>query len=177
MLAWEEAGSSEMLSKMSSRGQRKAPGPDQPQAPRKADEPPPEEQGAAALLPAARPKSPIHKCPQCTYSTNCAKALERHMQRSHMGRTYRCTLCGATSTSYEETRSHRYWAFDCRHAEISEVTGQLGRIRISIQDQGRGRRGTPIRPPTVRVSRPLVRDDGTSSSDDSKEEVFRGRQK
>ena len=40
MLAWEEAGpSSGMLSKMSSRGQRKAPGPDQPQAPRKANSP------------------------------------------------------------------------------------------------------------------------------------------
>ena len=53
----------------------------------------------------------------------------------------------------------------------------MGRIRISTQDQGRGRRGTPIRPPTVRVFRPLVRDDGTSSSDDGEEEVFSGRQK
>ena len=174
-MAWEEAGSSDMLSKMCGRGQRRAPGPDQPQVSKKADEPPPEEQGTTALLPAARSKSPSHKCPQCTYSTNCAQALGRHMQRSHTGRTYRCTLCGATSTSYEETRSHRYWAFDCRHAEISEVTGQLGRIRISTQDQGRGRRGTPIRPPVVRVFRPLVRDDGTSSS--GEEEVFSGRQK
>ena len=140
------------------------------------EELPPEEQGASALLPAARPKSPRHKCLQCTYATNSAQALARHMLRSHTGRTYRCTLCGATSTSYEETRSHRYWAFDCRHAEISEVTGQLGRIRISTQDQARGRRGTPIRQPTVRVFRPLVRDEGTSSSDDG-EEAFSGRQK
>ena len=123
---------------------------------------PPEEQGATALLPTERPKSPKHKCCKCTYGTNLLRVLARHMVRSHSGRVYKCTLCGTMTTSYEETRSHRYWALSCQHAGIVEIASQMGRIRIS-EDESRvpGRRGTPVRRPPVRAlfnpeARPLL---------------------
>ena len=153
-----------------------------------ADEVPSEEQGATALLPTECPKSPMHKCCMCTYGTNSLRKLTRHMLRSHSGRVYKCTLCGATTTSYEETRSHRYWALMCLHAKIAEIASQLGRIRIS-GDESRvpERRDTPVRRPPVRAlfnpeSRPPLgaaalppeswppdRDEEAPSDDDSDE--------
>ena len=58
----------------------------------------------------------MYPCSRCDYSTSEREGLSKHYRRSHQGRVYKCSIWGGQTTSYERTRSHRWWNPRCCYA-------------------------------------------------------------
>ena len=87
----------------------------------------------------------MHSCLSCDYSTSVRRDFDRHQQRSHRGRVYKCSVCGSQTTNYERARSHRWWNPRCRHAVDANAEPPMGITpqAAANRQEIRGNRGYP----------------------------------